>query len=70
MVENNLEGFENIVNWFRKIILEHEYKDVLVGMESTGTYWLNLVHYLKYLLRCYESAACEKKQRVGRQLTH
>jgi transposase len=45
--ENSLEGFENFVNWFRKIMLEHEYKDVLVGMEPTGHYWLNLVHYLK-----------------------
>jgi transposase len=45
--ENSLEGFENFVNWFRKIMLEHKYKDVLVGMEPTGHYWLNLVHYLK-----------------------
>jgi transposase len=26
---------------------EHGYKSVLVGMEPTGHYWLNLVHYLK-----------------------
>jgi transposase len=45
--ENSLEGFQNFINWFRKIMLEHEFKDVLVGMEPTGHYWLNLVHYLK-----------------------
>jgi transposase len=45
--ENSLEGFERFISWFRKIMLEHECKDVLVGMEPTGHYWLNLVHYLK-----------------------
>jgi hypothetical protein len=45
--ENSLEGFECFVSWFRKIMSEHGYKYVLVGMEPTGHYWLNLVHYLK-----------------------
>jgi transposase len=45
--ENSLEGFECFVSWFRKIMSEHGYKSVLVGMEPTGHYWLNLVHYLK-----------------------
>jgi transposase len=45
--ENNLEGFELFVNWFRKIMSDHGCEDIVVGMEPTGHYWLNLVHYLK-----------------------
>jgi transposase len=45
--ENSLEGFEFFVSWFRKIMFEHGSEDVIVGMEPTGHYWLNLVHYLK-----------------------
>lgn len=45
--ENNREGFEMFVSWFRKIATEQEVQDVIVGMEPTGHYWLNLVHFLK-----------------------
>jgi transposase len=40
--ENSLEGFKMFENWFRKIMVEHECEDVVVGMEPTGHYWLNL----------------------------
>jgi hypothetical protein len=40
--ENSLEGFELFVGWFRKIMAEHGCEDVVVGMEPTGHYWLNL----------------------------
>jgi hypothetical protein len=45
--ENNLEGFEYFVNWFRKIMSKHGCEDVLVGMEPTGHYWLNHVYYFE-----------------------
>jgi transposase len=45
--ENSLEGFEDFVHWFQSIMLEHGCKDVIVGMEPTGHYWLNFIHYLK-----------------------
>ncbi|MFC5532635.1 IS110 family transposase [Cohnella yongneupensis] len=45
--ENNLEGFKLFVNWIGKIKSENGCEDVVVGMEPTGHYWLNLVHYLK-----------------------
>jgi transposase len=45
--ENSLEGFEFFVNWFRNIMSEHGCEDVVVGMEPTGQYWLNLAHYLR-----------------------
>jgi len=44
--ENNREGFELFVRWFRKIAAELGFKDAIVGMEPTGHYWLNLAYYL------------------------
>lgn len=45
--ENNKEGFESFVSWFRKILMEQGLQEVIVGMEPTGHYWLNLAHFLK-----------------------
>lgn len=45
--ENNREGFELFVSWFRKISMDHSFKNAIVGMEPTGHYWLNLVHFLQ-----------------------
>jgi transposase len=45
--ENSLEGFELFVGWYQKIMKEQGFQDVIVGMEPTGHYWLNLAHYLK-----------------------
>ncbi|RCW40332.1 IS110 family transposase [Paenibacillus prosopidis] len=44
--ENNREGFELFVSWFWKISTEQGFLDVIVGMEPTGHYWLNLAHFL------------------------
>ncbi|OME77201.1 IS110 family transposase [Paenibacillus sp. FSL A5-0031] len=45
--ENNREGFELFISWFQKIVAEQGLQDVIVGMEPTGHYWLNLAHYLR-----------------------
>jgi transposase len=45
--ENNREGFELFMGWFQKISMEQGFQDVIVGMEPTGHYWLNLAHFLK-----------------------
>ncbi|MGO4374512.1 transposase, partial [Paenibacillus sp. MCAF20] len=45
--ENNRQGFELFVNWFRIISEEHSFHDALVGMEPTGHYWINLAYFLK-----------------------
>ncbi|WP_213536351.1 transposase, partial [Paenibacillus sp. J45TS6] len=45
--ENNREGFELFVNWFWEVSKEQSFRDVIVGMEPTGHYWLNLVYFLK-----------------------
>ncbi|MDQ1914873.1 IS110 family transposase [Paenibacillus sp. GD4] len=44
--ENSREGFELFVSWFKKIATEQGFQDVIVGMEPTGHYWLNLAYYL------------------------
>ncbi|WP_219836124.1 IS110 family transposase [Paenibacillus sp. R14(2021)] len=45
--ENTQAGFELFVSWFKKIIAEQGFQDVMVGMEPTGHYWLNLAHFLR-----------------------
>ncbi|OME91170.1 IS110 family transposase [Paenibacillus sp. FSL H7-0331] len=47
MFENSREGFELLADWFRKITMEQGFQDVIIGMEPTGHYWLNLAYYLK-----------------------
>ncbi len=44
--ENNRDGFELFISWFQKILTEQGFQDIIVGMEPTGHYWLNLAHYL------------------------
>jgi transposase len=45
--ENSREGFELFVRWFQKIAEEQGVDDVIIGMEPTGHYWLNLAHFLR-----------------------
>ncbi len=45
--ENTQAGFELFVSWFKKIFTEQGFQDVMVGMEPTGHYWLNLAHFLR-----------------------
>ncbi|SFM57641.1 Transposase [Paenibacillus sp. 1_12] len=47
MFENSREGFELLADWFRKITMEQGFQDVIIGMEPTGHYGLNLAYYLK-----------------------
>jgi transposase len=45
--ENSREGFELFIRWFQKIAEEQGFDDVIIGMEPTGHYWLNLAHFLR-----------------------
>ncbi|SEP19326.1 IS110 family transposase [Paenibacillus sp. OV219] len=45
--ENTQAGCELFVSWCQKISLEHGFQDIMVGMEPTGHYWLNLAHFLR-----------------------
>lgn len=45
--ENTQAGFELFVSWYQQIVTERGFQDVIVGMEPTGHYWLNLAHFLR-----------------------
>ncbi|WP_018248371.1 IS110 family RNA-guided transposase [Orenia marismortui] len=48
--QNSKEGFDNFSKWMFKLKDQYEKEDIIVGMEPTGHYWLNLAQ----LLRCKE----------------
>lgn len=45
--DNRIEGLERLVKWIVKHQEEQEMTDVTIGMEPTGHYWQNLVHFLR-----------------------
>ncbi|WP_019242968.1 MULTISPECIES: IS110 family transposase [Bacillus] len=45
--ENTKEGLQHFIDWITKLMRIQEMNHVIVGMESTGHYWLNLAHILK-----------------------
>jgi transposase len=44
--ENNEEGFARLLNWINKLKTTNGFDKMLVGMEPTGHYWLNLSKWL------------------------
>lgn len=45
--ENTKQGFQLFLDWILQLKKEQEMEKVIVGMEPTGHYWLNLAHVLK-----------------------
>ncbi|MGV2941861.1 IS110 family transposase [Mesobacillus sp. LC4] len=45
--ENTKQGFQLFLDWILHLKKEQEMEKVIVGMEPTGHYWLNLAHVLK-----------------------
>ncbi|WP_088104128.1 IS110 family transposase [Halalkalibacter urbisdiaboli] len=45
--ENTKEGFQSFLDWINQLSQESRLTKVIVGMEPTGHYWLNLAHILK-----------------------
>lgn len=45
--ENTKDGFSTFLNWIFQNMQDQEMEKVIVGMEPTGHYWLNLAHNLK-----------------------
>ncbi|WP_042144292.1 IS110 family transposase [Paucisalibacillus sp. EB02] len=45
--ENSKDGFADFIKWITLIMQEQGMNKVVVGMEPTGHYWLNLAHILK-----------------------
>ncbi|KPH68447.1 MULTISPECIES: IS110 family transposase [Bacillaceae] len=44
---NTLEGFGQLMEWAKKLSEEYGRPNIMIGMEPTGHYWLNLAYYLK-----------------------
>lgn len=45
--ENTKAGFHSFLDWINQLVKECKLNQVIVGMEPTGHYWLNLAHFLK-----------------------
>jgi transposase len=45
--ENTKQGFQYFLEWISQLKQEQSMEKVMVGMEPTGHYWLNLAHILK-----------------------
>ncbi|WP_163103226.1 IS110 family transposase [Peribacillus alkalitolerans] len=45
--ENTKQGFQLFLQWIHHLKQEQNMEKVIVGMEPTGHYWLNLAHILK-----------------------
>lgn len=45
--ENSAEGFQFLMNWITKQMVEEGKSSVVIGMEPTGHYWFTLAAYLK-----------------------
>lgn len=44
---NSHQGFFTLLNWARELANEHKRPEIIIGMEPTGHYWLNLAYNLK-----------------------
>lgn len=44
---NDFTGFKRLLDWAYHLLGETNRKDLILGMEPTGHYWLNLAYYLK-----------------------
>src|SRR5699024_12172392 len=44
---NTFGGFKELMDWAKALSIEHQKLQLILGMEPTGHYWLNLAYYLK-----------------------
>lgn len=44
---NNFIGFSDLGTWIGELMLEHQKETLIIGLEPTGPYWINLARYLK-----------------------
>lgn len=45
--DNSLSGYLEFENWIKEIKLAEGKRSVVIGMEPTGHYWINIARYLK-----------------------
>lgn len=46
---NDFKGFKQLLDWSQQLLDETNRNKLILGMEPTGHYWLNLAYYLKSL---------------------
>ena len=46
--DNSRQGFEKLLSWIRVLMADHGVDNVVLGMEPTGHYWLNLAQFLRH----------------------
>lgn len=44
--ENSKTEFQTFLNWVHTLMSQHEKREVIVGVEPPGHYWLNLTYFL------------------------
>ncbi|SDZ38996.1 IS110 family transposase [Thermoactinomyces sp. DSM 45892] len=44
---NSQEGFQQLLFWMKSTQIQQAKEQVILGMEPTGHYWLNLAHFMK-----------------------
>lgn len=47
VIKNTAEGFTELVRWAESLSNELNRTHIIIGMEPTGHYWLNLAYFLK-----------------------
>ena len=45
-IENTRAGFKKLLNWMRSLMIEHDKREVILGIEPTGQYWMSLGEFL------------------------
>ncbi|GMA65605.1 IS110 family transposase (plasmid) [Alicyclobacillus fastidiosus] len=46
--DNSRHGFEKLLTWIESLKLDHGCDQVIVGVEPTGHYWMNLAQFLRH----------------------
>ena len=44
---NTQDGLKRLLSWIKKVKASNEKQEVIIGMEPTGHYWLNMAQFLK-----------------------
>jgi transposase len=45
-IENTRAGFKKLLNWMRSLMIEYDKREVILGIEPTGQYWMPLGEFL------------------------
>lgn len=45
--ENSRSHFEKLMTWIRSLMVDHACDNVILGVEPTGHYWMNLAQFLR-----------------------